>query len=48
MVSETHLLMTEAEGFFAPVSIQFKDADQVSDGSDDGQAEDRLDSSPRF
>lgn len=42
--SEPHLLMAEAEGLFAPVSVQFKDANQVSNGSDDGQAKDRLDS----
>ena len=36
--SEPHLLMAEAEGLFAPVPVQFKDANQVSNGSDNGQA----------
>lgn len=31
-----HLLMAEAEGLFAPVPVQLKDANQVSNGSDDG------------
>lgn len=42
--SEPHLLMAEAEGLFAPVPVQFKDANQVSNGSDNRQAKDRLDS----
>lgn len=41
--SEPHLLMAEAEGLFAPVPVQFKDANQVSNGSDNGQAKNRLD-----
>lgn len=46
--SEPHLLMAEAEGLFAPVPVQFKDANQVSNGSDDGQAKNRLDSGSRL
>lgn len=45
VVSAPHLLMAETEGLLAPVPVQLKNADQVSNGSDDGQAKHRLDSS---
>lgn len=43
-----HLLMSQAEGFLAPVPIQLQDADQVTNRSDDRQTEDRLDPHARF
>jgi len=43
-----HLLVTQAEGFLAPVTVKLQDPDQVTDRSDDRQAQNRLDASPRF
>lgn len=38
--------MTKVEGFFAPVPMQLQDGDEVSDGSDDGEAQDRVNMDP--
>lgn len=40
--------MTQAEGFFAPVPVQLKDTDQITDRSDNWQTKNRLDTSPWF
>jgi hypothetical protein len=43
-----HLLVTETEGFLAPVPIQLQNTNQVPNRSDNRQAKNRLDPSPRF
>lgn len=42
----TDLLVAEVEGLLAPVPLQLHDGDEVPDGSEDGEAQDRVNMDP--
>lgn len=45
-LGHTDLLVTEVEGLLAPVPLQLHDGDEVPDGSEDGEAQDRVNMDP--
>lgn len=42
----TDLLVAEVKGLLAPMSTELQDGDKVADGSDDGKAQDRVNTDP--
>lgn len=42
----TDLLVAEVEGLLAPVPMQLQDGNEVPDGSEDGEAQDRVNMDP--
>lgn len=45
-LDQTDLLVAEVEGLLAPVSTQLQDGNEVPDGSEDGEAQDRVNVDP--
>lgn len=45
-MGQTDLLVAKVEGLLAPVSMQLQDSDEVPDGSEDGEAQDRVNMDP--
>lgn len=45
-LAQTDLLVAEVEGLLAPVPMQLQDGNEVPDGSEDGEAQDRVNVDP--
>lgn len=45
-LGQTDLLVAEVEGLLAPVPMQLQDGNEVPDGSEDGEAQDRVNMDP--
>lgn len=45
-LGQTDLLVAEVEGFLAPVPMELQDGNEVPDGSEDGEAQDRVNMDP--
>lgn len=45
-LGQTDLLVAEVEGLLAPVPVKLHDGNEVPDGSDDGEAQDRVNMDP--
>lgn len=45
-MGQTDLLVAKSEGLLVPVSMQLQDSDEVPDGSEDGEAQDRVNMDP--
>lgn len=45
-LGQTDLLVAEVEGLLAPVPVKLQDGNEVPDGSDDGEAQDRVNMDP--
>lgn len=45
-LGQTDLLVAEVEGLLAPVPLQLQDGNEVPDGSEDGEAQDRVNVDP--
>lgn len=45
-LGQTDLLVAEVEGLLAPVPVKLHDGNEVPNGSDDGEAQDRVNMDP--